>query len=94
MPRSARPQAALDRRLPVEENLRFFADLQGLPVSEAGARVEEALRAVMLDGLSLADGTVLRDLAALVGFALASALAAMATIGGRRPDPALTSPFG
>lgn len=40
----------------------------------------EGLRAVMLDGLGLADGTVLRDLAALVGFALAAALAAMATI--------------
>lgn len=40
--------AALYGDLSVEENLRFFAVLQGVPASEAAARVDDALRAVAL----------------------------------------------
>lgn len=40
--------AALYGELSVDENLKFFADLQGLPPGEVGPRVDDALRAVAL----------------------------------------------
>ncbi|GAC1488553.1 MAG: ABC transporter ATP-binding protein [Candidatus Limnocylindrales bacterium] len=40
--------AALYGELSVDENLQFFADLQGLPAGEAGPLVDQALRAVAL----------------------------------------------
>lgn len=40
--------AALYAELSVDENLRFFADLQSLPSTEVGPRIDEALRAVAL----------------------------------------------
>jgi len=40
--------AALYGELSIQENLRFFAELEGVPTSELGARVDDALRAVAL----------------------------------------------
>jgi len=40
--------AALYGELSIDENLRFFADLQGVPRDEVGSRVDDALRAVAL----------------------------------------------
>ena len=39
--------AALYGELSIQENLRFFAELEGVPTSELGARVDDALRAVV-----------------------------------------------
>lgn len=40
--------AALYGELSVDENLRFFADLQGVPPDDVGPRVDDALRSVAL----------------------------------------------
>lgn len=40
--------AALYSELSIDENLRFFADLEGVPQDEMGSRVDDALRAVAL----------------------------------------------
>lgn len=40
--------AALYGELSIDENLHFFADLQGVPRDEVGPRVDDALRAVAL----------------------------------------------